>query len=82
MKIKTTICLTRYGNVIVNVSITTFINQIKDNKPLTVTDPSMTRFLMTLEDGRACIICLGKWKKCEIYVQKSPASSIETLSCN
>lgn len=79
---KTTICLTRYGNVMGSRGsvIPLFINQIKDNKPLTVTDPSMTRFLMTLEDAVELVLfAFENGRNGEIYVQKSPASSIETL---
>jgi UDP-N-acetylglucosamine 4,6-dehydratase/5-epimerase len=78
----TIICLTRYGNVMGSRGsvIPLFINQIRQNKPLTVTDPNMTRFLMTLEDAVDLVLfAFENGQNGDIYVQKSPASSIETL---
>lgn len=78
----TIICLTRYGNVMGSRGsvIPLFINQIRQSKPLTVTDPNMTRFLMTLEDAVDLVLfAFENGQNGDIYVQKSPASSIETL---
>ena len=79
---ETIICLTRYGNVMGSRGsvIPLFINQIRQSKPLTVTDPNMTRFLMTLEDAVDLVLfAFENGQNGDIYVQKSPASSIETL---
>lgn len=78
----TLICLTRYGNVMGSRGsvIPLFIDQINNNKPLTVTDLNMTRFLMTLEDAVDLVLFAFKnGKNGEIFVQKSPASNIDTL---
>lgn len=78
----TVICLTRYGNVMGSRGsvIPLFIDQIRQSKPLTVTDPNMTRFLMTLEDAVDLVLfAFENGQNGDIYVQKSPASSIETL---
>ena len=80
---KTTICCTRYGNVMASRGsvIPLFIDQIKAGKPLTVTDPNMTRFMMTLED--AVDLVLFAWEHGEngdLFVQKAPAATIETLA--
>lgn len=82
-KAKTTICCTRYGNVMASRGsvIPLFIDQIKAGKPLTVTDPNMTRFMMTLED--AVDLVLFAWEHGEngdLFVQKAPAVTIETLA--
>ena len=79
----TTICCTRYGNVMASRGsvIPLFIDQIKAGKPLTVTDPNMTRFMMTLED--AVDLVLFAWEHGEngdLFVQKAPAATIETLA--
>jgi UDP-glucose 4-epimerase len=79
---ETIICLTRYGNVMGSRGsvIPLFINQIRQSKPLTVTDPNMTRFLMTLEDAVDLVLfAFENGQNGDIYVQKSPASTIETL---
>lgn len=80
---RTTICCTRYGNVMASRGsvIPLFIDQIKAGKPLTVTDPHMTRFMMTLED--AVDLVLFAWEHGEngdLFVQKAPAATIETLA--
>jgi len=80
---KTTICCTRYGNVMASRGsvIPLFIDQIKTGKPLTVTDPNMTRFMMTLED--AVDLVLFAWEygtNGDLFVQKAPAATIETLA--
>ena len=79
----TTICCTRYGNVMASRGsvIPLFIEQVKAGKPITVTDPNMTRFMMTLED--AVDLVLFAWKHGEngdLFVQKAPAATIETLA--
>jgi len=80
---KTTICCTRYGNVMASRGsvIPLFIEQIKAGKDLTVTDPNMTRFMMTLED--AVDLVVFAWQHGEngdLFVQKAPAATIETLA--
>ena len=82
-KARTTICCTRYGNVMASRGsvIPLFIDQLKAGKPLTVTDPSMTRYMMTLED--AVDLVLFAWEHGEngdTFVQKAPAATIETLA--
>lgn len=80
---ETLICGTRYGNVMASRGsvIPLFIDQIKGNNPLTVTDPSMTRFLMSLEEAVELVIFAFKNAKSgDIMVQKSPASTIEDLA--
>ncbi len=79
----TTICCTRYGNVMASRGsvIPLFIEQLKSGKPLTVTDPHMTRFMMTLED--AVELVLFAWQhgvNGDLFVQKAPAATIETLA--
>ena len=80
---KTTICCTRYGNVMASRGsvIPLFISQIKNGQDLTVTDPNMTRFMMTLED--AVDLVIFAWQHGEngdLFVQKAPAATIETLA--
>lgn len=80
---KTTICCTRYGNVMASRGsvIPLFVDQIKAGKDLTVTDTSMTRFMMTLED--AVDLVLFAWTNGDngdLFVQKAPAATIETLA--
>ena len=80
---KTTICCTRYGNVMASRGsvIPLFVEQIKIGKDLTVTDPNMTRFMMTLED--AVDLVIFAWQHGEngdLFVQKAPAATIETLA--
>jgi UDP-N-acetylglucosamine 4,6-dehydratase/5-epimerase len=79
----TVLCGTRYGNVMASRGsvIPLFIQQIKDGKPLTVTDPQMTRFMMSIED--AVDLVLYAYEHAEpgdIFVQKAPAATIETLA--
>lgn len=79
----TMICGTRYGNVMASRGsvIPLFIKQIKENKPLTITDPNMTRFMMTLED--AVDLVLYAFKNAnpgDLFVQKAPAATIKTLA--
>ncbi|MGL4853609.1 MAG: polysaccharide biosynthesis protein [Phocaeicola sp.] len=80
---KTTICCTRYGNVMASRGsvIPLFIDQINAGKDLTVTDPNMTRYMMTLED--AVDLVIFAWQNGEngdLFVQKAPAATIETLA--
>ena len=77
------ICATRYGNVMCSRGsiIPLFINQIKEGKPLTVTNSNMTRFMMSLEDSVELVLFAFKnAKPGDIFVQKSPAATIGTLA--
>jgi len=79
---KTLICGTRYGNVMASRGsvIPLFIDQIKKGQPLTVTDPNMTRFLMSLKEAVELVIFAFKHAEAgDIMVQKSPASTIGDL---
>ena len=79
----TILCGTRYGNVMASRGsvIPLFINQIKSGKTLTLTDPNMTRFMMTLEDAVDLVLYAFKnGESGDIFVQKSPASTVEVLS--
>jgi UDP-N-acetylglucosamine 4,6-dehydratase/5-epimerase len=79
----TVICTTRYGNVMASRGsvIPLFINQIRAGLPITITDPSMTRFMMTLDDAVNLVLyAFEHGKSGEIFVQKSPAATIETLA--
>ncbi len=78
----TVICITRYGNVMASrgSAIPLFVNQIRDNKPITITDPNMTRFMMTLDDAVNLVLYAFKnGSSGDIFVQKAPAATIETL---
>ncbi|MFN7011368.1 MAG: polysaccharide biosynthesis protein [Allorhizobium sp.] len=77
------ICATRYGNVMASRGsvIPLFIKQIKSGSPLTVTDPTMTRFLMSLEDSVDLVIhAYENGSQGDIFVQKAPASTLEDLA--
>jgi UDP-glucose 4-epimerase len=77
------ICATRYGNVMCSRGsiIPLFIKQIKEGKTLTVTDPNMTRFMMSLNDSVELVLFAFKnANPGDIFVQKSPAATIETLA--
>lgn len=79
----TTICGTRYGNVMASRGsvIPLFIEQIKAGKPLTVTNPHMTRFLMSLEEAVELVVfAFQHANPGDIMVQKAPASTIEDLA--
>ena len=79
---RTTICTTRYGNVMASRGsvIPLFLNQIRSSHPITITDPTMTRFMMTLEDAVDLVLfAFEHGSTGEIYVQKAPAATIETL---
>lgn len=80
---ETVLCATRYGNVMASRGsvIPLFVNQIKNDKPLTITEPTMTRFLMSLEDSVGLVFYAFKHAhQGDIFVQKSPASTIEVLA--
>lgn len=77
------LCATRYGNVMASRGsvIPLFVSQIKDGKPLTVTDPTMTRFLMSLDDSVDLVLhAFEHAKQGDIFIQKAPASTVEVLA--
>lgn len=79
----TKVCLTRYGNVMASRGsvIPLFVKQIKENSPLTVTDPSMTRFLMSLEDAVDLVLfAFQNGNQGDLFVNKAPASTIGDLA--
>ncbi len=79
----TIICVTRYGNVMGSRGsvIPLFANQIKSNIPITITDPKMTRFMMTLDEAVSLVLfAFENGKNGELFVQKSPAASIKNLT--
>lgn len=83
VKDKTVFCVTRYGNVMASRGsvIPLFINQIKQNKDLTITEPAMTRFLMSLVDSVNLVLyAFEHGHQGDIFIQKSPASTIEVLA--
>jgi UDP-glucose 4-epimerase len=80
---KTTICSTRYGNVMASRGsvIPLFIQQIKAGQPITVTDPNMTRYLMSLDDAVELVVfAFLNANQGDIFVQKAPASTIGDLA--
>ncbi len=80
---ETTICCTRYGNVMASRGsvIPLFINQIKTGQDLTITDPKMTRYLMSLDEAVDLVLFAFKnGKQGDLFVQKAPASTIEDLA--
>lgn len=80
---ETVLCATRYGNVMASRGsvIPLFIDQMKAGKPLTVTDPSMTRFLMSLEDSVDLVLhAFEHGRQGDIFVQKAPASTVGDLA--
>lgn len=80
---ETVLCATRYGNVMASRGsvIPLFVSQLKEDKPLTITDPNMTRFLMSLEDSVDLVLhAFGHGKQGDIFVQKAPASTIGNLA--
>ncbi|MBM0804976.1 NAD-dependent epimerase/dehydratase family protein [Staphylococcus lugdunensis] len=77
------ICGTRYGNVMASRGsvIPLFIEKIKDGEPLTITDPNMTRFLMSLEEAVELVVHAFKYAKTgDIMVQKAPSSTVGDLA--
>lgn len=80
---KTIFCGTRYGNVMASRGsvIPLFIDQIKDNRALTLTDPNMTRFMMTLEDAVDLVIyAFEHANQGDLFVQKAPSATVGTLA--
>jgi len=80
---QTVINVTRYGNVMASRGsvIPLFMEQIRAGKPITITDPTMTRFMMTLEDAVDLVLfSFEHGKPGDIFVQKAPAATIETLA--
>lgn len=80
---KTTICSTRYGNVMASRGsvIPLFVDQIRAGKPITITDPTMTRFMMTLDDAVDLVLyAFEHGENGDIFVQKAPAATIEVLA--
>ena len=78
----TTICVTRYGNVMASRGsvIPLFVDQIRAGAPITITDPNMTRFMMTLDDAVNLVqFAFEHGNPGDIFVQKAPAATIETL---
>jgi UDP-N-acetylglucosamine 4,6-dehydratase len=80
---ETVLCATRYGNVMASRGsvIPLFVAQIREGKPLTVTDPNMTRFLMSLEDSVDLVLyAFEHGNQGDIFVQKAPASTVADLA--
>ncbi len=80
---QTVICRTRYGNVMASRGsvIPLFCEQIEAGKPLTITNPDMTRFMMTLEDAVDLVIyAFEHGEQGDLFVQKAPAATIDTLA--
>ncbi len=80
---KTTIAVTRYGNVMYSRGsvIPLFVSQIKSGKPLTITDPTMTRFLMSLAESVDLVkYAFENAQTGDLFVRKAPASTIDTLA--
>ena len=76
------ICITRYGNVMASRGsvIPLFLKQINENIPITITNPEMTRFMMSLDEAVELVLYAFKnGKSGEIFIQKSPAASIQKL---
>ena len=79
----TKICVTRYGNVMCSRGsvIPLFVKQIRESKPLTVTDPNMTRFMMSLEDAVELVLfAFENGVSGDTFIQKAPASTIQMLA--
>lgn len=80
---ETTICLTRYGNVMASRGsvIPLFIDQIRNERPITITDPNMTRFMMSLDQAVDLVLFAFKnGKNGDLFIQKSPAATIGVLA--
>ena len=74
---------TRYGNVMASRGsvIPLFVSQIKKNQPLTITDPNMTRYLMSLQESIDLVLyAFENGEQGDIFVQKAPASTVEDLA--
>lgn len=79
----TTFCGTRYGNVMASRGsvIPLFVEQIKAGKPLSITDPAMTRFMMTLDDAVELVwFAFNNANNGDMFVQKAPAATVEVLA--
>jgi UDP-glucose 4-epimerase len=79
----TTICCTRYGNVMASRGsvIPLWVNQMKEGKDITITDPNMTRFMMTLEDAVDLVLyAFQNGENGDLFVQKAPAATLEVLA--
>jgi len=80
---ETTICCTRYGNVMASRGsvIPLWIEQIKSGKPITITDPNMTRYMMTLDDAVDLVLyAFEHGNNGDLFVQKAPAATLEVLA--
>jgi UDP-N-acetylglucosamine 4,6-dehydratase/5-epimerase len=80
---ETVICGTRYGNVMASRGsvIPLFVDQVLSGKPITITDPSMTRFMMTLEDAVELVLfAFQHGENGDMFVQKAPAATVEVLT--
>lgn len=80
---KTTVCLTRYGNVMASRGsvIPLFLNQIKTGQPITITDPNMTRFLMSLDEAVDLVLfAFENGNQGDLFVNKAPAGTIGDLA--
>ena len=80
---ETVLCATRYGNVMASRGsvIPLFVAQLKQGKPLTITDPNMTRFLMSLEDSVDLVLyAFEHGEQGDIFVQKAPSSTVADLA--
>ena len=80
---KTTVCLTRYGNVMASRGsvIPLFINQIETNQEITITDPNMTRFLMSLDDAVELVLfAFENGNAGDLFVNKAPAGTVADLA--
>ncbi|NLI72890.1 MAG: polysaccharide biosynthesis protein [Bacteroidales bacterium] len=81
--VKTTICCTRYGNVMASRGsvIPLWINQIKSGHEITITDPNMTRFMMTLDDAVDLVLyAFEHGQSGDLFVQKAPAATLSVLA--
>ena len=79
----TTICCTRYGNVMASRGsvIPLWVEQMQEGKPITITDPNMTRFMMTLDDAVDLVVyAFEHGHNGDLFVQKAPAATLSTLA--
>lgn len=79
----TVLCLTRYGNVMASRGsvIPLFVEQIENDQPITITNPEMTRFMMTLEEAVELVLfAFENGNQGDLFVQKAPAATIDTLA--
>ncbi|MBQ7553891.1 MAG: polysaccharide biosynthesis protein, partial [Bacteroidaceae bacterium] len=80
---KTTICCTRYGNVMASRGsvIPLWVEQMMEGKPITITDPNMTRFMMTLDDAVDLVVyAFTHGENGDLFVQKAPAATLDVLA--